>query len=181
MNCPKCKSDLVTFTIDGIDLEQCNKCEGMWFDKNELRRVKDKADSDLNWLDFEVWEHTDKFKAKAQKYNCPKCDERMEVLDYDNTNIEIDFCKSCEGIWLDKGGFEKLIEALEEDILNKSLDEYVKATLEEAKELINGPESFISEWKDFSTIMRFLQYRILSLKPEWINKLVSLQNNPLNR
>jgi Zn-finger nucleic acid-binding protein len=181
MNCPKCKADLVTFTIDGIDLEQCNKCEGMWFDKNELRRVKDKADSDLNWLDFEVWEHTDKFKAKAQKYNCPICNEKMEVLDYDNTNIEIDFCKSCEGIWLDKGGFEKLIEALEEEILNKSLDEYVKATLEEAKELINGPESFISEWKDFSTIMRFLQYRILSLKPEWINKLVSLQNNPLNR
>ena len=181
MDCPKCKTELFAFTIDEINLEQCRECEGMWFDKNELREVKDKVDSDLNWLDFEIWDNTDKFKAKSKRYICPKCNEQMEVLDYDHTNIEIDYCKSCEGIWIDKDGFSKIIDALEEEILDKSLDEYVKATIQEAKELIKGPESFISEWKDFSTIMRFLQYRILSLKPDLINKLVNLQNNPLNR
>jgi len=181
MKCPKCKADLFTFSIDGIDLEQCDKCEGIWFSKDELRKVKDKADSDLNWLDFEIWKRTDKFKIKSQKYNCPDCNDKLEALDYDNTNIEIDYCKTCEGVWLDKGETEKLIETLEEELLNKSLGDYVKATLEEAKELINHPKKFISEWKDFKTIMRFLQYRILSNNPELINKLISIQNNPLNK
>ena len=181
MKCPKCSAELFTFTIDGIALEQCKECEGMWFDKNELRQVKDHADSDLNWLDFEIWEHTDKFKMKEQKYHCPKCNEKMEVLDYDNTNVEINFCKKCEGVWIDKGGVQKLIDALEEELVNKPLGDYVKATIEEAKELINGPESFISEWKDFKTIMRFLQYRILSKKPNLLSKIISIQNNPLNR
>ena len=181
MNCPKCNSELFTFEIDGMKLEQCNSCEGMWFDKEELRQVKDKADANLNWMDFEIWEHTDKFKLGKQKYNCPNCNDVMEVLDYDKTNVEIDYCKSCEGVWLDKGEIQKLIEALEEEMLTKSSDDYLKSSIEEAKELITGPESFISEWKDFSTILRLLQYRVLAEHPKLAELITKLQNNPLNR
>ena len=181
MNCPKCKAELFTFEVEGISLEQCNSCEGIWFDKNELRQVKDKADSDLNWMDFEIWKHPEKFKAGRQKYDCPKCNVKMEVLDYDHTNIEIDYCKSCEGVWLDKGEIQKLIAALENELVSKPLNEYVKETLEEAKELITGHESFISEWKDFSTILRFLQYRILADNPKLSDSLSKIQNNPLNQ
>lgn len=181
MNCPKCNSELSTFQVDEMKLEQCTSCEGMWFDKDEIRQVKDKADSDLNWMDFEIWKHADKFKSGKHKYNCPKCNQKMEVLNYDETNIEIDYCKSCEGVWLDKGEIQKLIAALEDELLTKSFSEYVKKTLEEAKELITGPESFISEWKDFSIILRFLQYRFLTQYPKVADNLTKIQNNPFNR
>lgn len=181
MDCPKCSAELFSFNVDDIELEQCTSCEGIWFDKNELKRIKDKADSDLNWMDYEIWKHTDKFKLNVKKYDCPKCGDKMEVLDYDNTSIEIDYCRSCNGIWFDKGEIENLINILEEELLNKPFNEYVKATLEEARELITGPESFISEWKDFSTIMRFLQYRILSDHPKLAEIFVNIQNNPLNK
>ncbi len=61
------------------------------------------------------------------------------------------------------------------------LSEYVSSTIEEAKELLTGPESFLSEWKDFSTILRFMQYRILSIQPQILDTLLTAQNNPLNR
>lgn len=38
--------------------------------------------------------------------NCPVCDEPMIVLDYDA--VEVDYCVSCEGIWLDAGELELL-------------------------------------------------------------------------
>ena len=181
MNCPKCKSELVLRKIKGIQVDECKKCEGIWFDHEELRQIKDKIDSDLNWMDFEIWKHPEKFKAKSKKYNCPKCSASMDILDYNNTNIEIDYCSKCRGIWLDKNELKKIIDSLEEEILTKSLGDYVKSTIEEAKELITGPESFISEWKDFSTILRFLQYRILCLHPIINDTVVVFQNNPLNK
>jgi len=40
--------------------------------------------------------------------DCPKCKEPMIVLELDQ--VEIDYCISCEGIWLDAGELELLLE-----------------------------------------------------------------------
>jgi Zn-finger nucleic acid-binding protein len=181
MQCPKCNSQLRKKVIHEVEIDECKKCEGIWFDKDELRKIKDKTDSDLNWMDFEVLKHRDKFKLNVPKKNCPKCKIKMEVLNYDDSKVEIDFCTICNGIWLDKNEFESIIQFLEDEILTKLLGDYVKATIEEAKEILTGPESFISEWKDFSTILRFLQYRILVANPKIHNGLVKLQQNPFNK
>jgi len=181
MYCPKCKIEMHKKNIQRIEVEECEKCEGMWFENDELRRVKDKVDSDLNWMDFEIWKHQEKFKAKKKRYDCPNCNHPMNILDYDNTKVEIDYCTNCKSIWLDKNELQKIIESLDDELITKSMGSYVKATLEEAKELLTGPESFLSEWKDFMTVLRFLQYRILSLNPKIHDNLVSFQENPLNR
>ena len=39
---------------------------------------------------------------------CPECREEMLVLEYDN--VEIDFCNTCHGIWLDEGELELLLD-----------------------------------------------------------------------
>ncbi len=41
--------------------------------------------------------------------NCPACDEPMVVLELDE--VEIDYCIECEGIWLDSGELEMLLES----------------------------------------------------------------------
>ena len=40
--------------------------------------------------------------------NCPVCDERMREVDRHGVNVDV--CPSCNGIWLDKGELEKLLE-----------------------------------------------------------------------
>lgn len=40
--------------------------------------------------------------------NCPNCKDILIVLELDE--VEIDFCTSCNGIWLDSGELELLVE-----------------------------------------------------------------------
>lgn len=39
---------------------------------------------------------------------CPSCNETL--LMSDKNGIEIDYCPSCRGIWLDRGELDKIIE-----------------------------------------------------------------------
>jgi uncharacterized protein len=39
---------------------------------------------------------------------CPKCDITLNITD--RQGIEIDYCPSCRGIWLDRGELDKIIE-----------------------------------------------------------------------
>ena len=40
---------------------------------------------------------------------CPTCPTR-ELVMTDRSGIEIDYCPSCRGVWLDRGELDKLIE-----------------------------------------------------------------------
>ena len=37
---------------------------------------------------------------------CPNCSDQMQIMQ--KYNIDIDFCSSCKGVWLDRGEIDKL-------------------------------------------------------------------------
>lgn len=39
MKCPKCGADLEEFSFKGLELDRCNECKGLWFDKGELQEL----------------------------------------------------------------------------------------------------------------------------------------------
>lgn len=41
LRCPKCAGDLMTFERQGIHVEQCTDCRGIWLDRGELDRLID--------------------------------------------------------------------------------------------------------------------------------------------
>ncbi|QEC45232.1 zf-TFIIB domain-containing protein [Pseudobacter ginsenosidimutans] len=43
---------------------------------------------------------------------CPNCNETLLMTE--RNNIEIDYCPSCRGIWLDKGELDKMLEYAEQ-------------------------------------------------------------------
>ncbi len=49
----------------------------------------------------------DLFKEKTMK--CPSCPESALVMT-DRQGVEIDYCPTCRGVWLDRGELDKLIE-----------------------------------------------------------------------
>ena len=83
----------------------------------------------------------------------------------------VDHCVKCGGVWLDTGEFENLIEALKDEAAAMPASAYVKTALHEAAELVSGDKSFASEWRDFSTVLRLLEYRLLVENPR-LNKLL---------
>ncbi len=39
---------------------------------------------------------------------CPHCDQLLLITE--RHNVEIDYCPSCRGVWLDKGELDKLMD-----------------------------------------------------------------------
>jgi Zn-finger nucleic acid-binding protein len=175
MNCPRCNIELGSTNISGLEIEECTSCGGTWFEEEGLRRAKDRTDPDLAWMDFEIWKHPEKFEVSSRSIRCPRCNIDMAALKYDTTGIEVDYCIRCQSVWLDSGEFNKIIEALEEELIDKDLPDYVAASLTEAKQVIYGPESLISEWRDFRTVLRMLEYRVLSNNPKVARALAAIQ------
>lgn len=175
MQCPKCNNPMEIQTIENVEIDVCSNCAGVWFDQDELRKAKDQAEPDANWMDFEIWKHEDRFKFSQRPVKCPKCNVDMVIINYDDTDVEIDYCPQCRGTWLDEGEFNKIIDALDSELAHKSMSNYVKASLAEAKEIITGPESFISEWKDFMTVLKMFQYRFFVAHPRLQDTVIAIQ------
>lgn len=177
MHCPKCQTPLKKRMIDSHEIDECAKCQGTWFDREALRKVKDRTDPDLNWMDFDLWKHPERFQVEVMSTKCPKCSLNMAAIDYDKTGVKVEYCTQCGGFWLDAGKFEEIIDALTRELATKSTSEYIKASLEEAKEIILGPEVMISEWRDFLTVVRMLHYRILVDNPKLQKVLLDIQQS----
>lgn len=177
MDCPKCKKPMRVKNTQGIEIDECADCKGTWFDRDELRRVKDHTNGDLNWMDFELWKHPERFRVAEKPVGCPRCAVSMVSIEYDKTRVEVDYCIQCRGVWLDADEFEKIIEALTQELESKGVSDYIRASLEEVHEIVAGTEGFFSEWRDFTTVMRMLRYRILADHPRLHSLLTAMQAN----
>ncbi len=166
--CPNCKSDLFQKKYGKILVDECGSCKGVWFDRDELRRVKDSTDDDLRWLDYDPFEETTK-SANASNKLCPNCNMLMVNTNYDKSKVSIDTCTQCKGVWLDKDELDKIIAYLESLVVTKNSTEYAKEAIEEFKEILTGPESRLSELKDFVVVANFLQIRYAVEHPWIIN------------
>jgi Zn-finger nucleic acid-binding protein len=164
-----------TRKIGDVEVHECATCKGTWFERGELQKAKDQTDRDLNWIDFDLWKHKDRFRAEAKPLPCPACNVGMVLIEYGQTGVDIHYCAKCEGIWLEAGQFEKIIDALVEELDTKSASEYAKASLQEAKEIVTGREGFVSEWQDFLTVLRMLEYRILVDNPGMKKMIENIQ------
>lgn len=45
MQCPVCKIDLVMSERQGIEIDYCSKCRGVWLDRGELDKIIERSSS----------------------------------------------------------------------------------------------------------------------------------------
>ena len=172
MECPNDNEQLKKALFHNVEVDYCPKCLGLWFEQDELRQVKDEKDKDLNWLDIDLWQEETKFKISQIQKICPVCSVPLYSVNYGDSQIEVNLCKLCEGIWLDRGEFKKVIEYLEEKGKKEILENYFKNLIQEGVEVFTGPESFRSEVSDFLTILKLLNYKFATQHPI-ITKIIS--------
>ncbi len=171
MKCSDCQSELKQIDYRGIKINECENCKGRWFNKEELRKAKDKTDDDLRWLDFDPFGEEGKSKVAKRGKKCPECSEEMDTLTYNDSKVKIDKCPKCEGVWLDHGEFEKIIKYLEKIIITESSSEYAKDVLKQFLEIATGSESKASEVKDFLVVLKLLEQRTAAENPKIANLL----------
>jgi Zn-finger nucleic acid-binding protein len=124
LECPRDHSRLQETHVGEAQLDVCPKCTGQFFDSGEMfASFGMKADPSY-------WDRSETASAvRESEIHCPRCEKTMLLQDvsYEGTKVEIDRCRGCAGIWLDKGEVEALIK------IGDKLEPLVNAEVEKAK------------------------------------------------
>lgn len=107
MNCPACQNPLrPLLTKKGITVDACPSCKGAFFDDGELEMFSKKKELLRQQLSQGLIQpHSGR--------NCPRCRKPMEEGGLFESDLMIDRCAQCRGIFLDDGELMRLMEKLE--------------------------------------------------------------------
>jgi len=146
VKCPTCNIDLVQTTRDGIEMEACPTCKGMWLTRQELEALEDEI---FNFGDDEKGSLMLGSEASTRK--CPQCGKPMRSFGYRLYHLQLDFCEDGHGYWLDAGEDRRVLALMRKEEVNlgrKVLAEERFAT--HLRYLRSG--SFLDRLKDWATV-----------------------------
>src|SRR2546425_10318385 len=140
MNCPKDRVPLQIVHFHSIPIQRCPKCEGTWYEKDQLRILKDKeAHGDYCWINLDLWRDVAKFRAaSSSRYACPADSTPLTPVHYGNANIVVDICQTCKGVWLDKGEYARIIKFLDDTVDAESVGDYLRDLRDEFGEIVKA-------------------------------------------
>jgi Zn-finger nucleic acid-binding protein len=115
MKCPLDATELLTRTYEaGIQVDLCPTCRGIFLDHGELERIQDSSERDHAALLAQVPDTVSMAFEKARQEErpdlvCPKCGGQMGKQEHGHcSQILVDVCASCHGVWLDRGELQAL-------------------------------------------------------------------------
>ena len=103
MDCPKCGHLMEQVVFEGIEVDRCTLCKGLWFDLLEHERLKavrgseaiDGGDPDVGAL-----------FNRDDRISCPRCTGPMiRMVDPQQPHIWLESCGVCHGVFFDAGEF----------------------------------------------------------------------------
>ena len=118
--CPRCVGKLRTQSAEGVEIEVCDNCGGIWLDANELKELSSKTEKTPLSSENCAFEPTE---GKGEMH-CPKCSEcPLDTFIYAfDSGIELDRCPQCQGIWLDKNELEQVSALMSKNETNVAKD-----------------------------------------------------------
>lgn len=104
MNCPKCSGSMQSVAFQGIEVDRCDSCHGIWFDALELDKLTEMAGSEV--IDPPAGLGR---PDGTSKVHCPHCGGPMiGMTAHGQPRIRFESCTVCFGAFLDAGEFRDL-------------------------------------------------------------------------
>ncbi|HXT98905.1 MAG TPA: zf-TFIIB domain-containing protein [Polyangia bacterium] len=124
--CVKCNSILDKATFQGLEVDLCPKCGGLWLDRGEISRASKLPQAELARLRALLTGAAGPPPVPTESVApCPVCPGSLaEVM---LGKVRVDYCSRCQGIFLDKGELEEAIAAVRERDRNTSPESIVAA------------------------------------------------------
>jgi len=142
MKCPSCCGRLREVKSKTALVDICLDCRGIWFDSGEfVDFARSLTESEkISPKEIRLFKpqtvHTLKTVKESLKL-CPRCNLAMKRFNYSyDSNIFLDKCPNCKGIWADGGEIQQIARYLKDDprikTIGKDLVEHRK-NIEELK------------------------------------------------
>ena len=93
---------------EGIEIDRCSYCKGIWFDDGELELLSNKQAATA--IDTGKHDHR-KHYNQVDEYDCPRCGgEMIKKVDPQQRHIWYESCDECKGSFFDAGELLDLSE-----------------------------------------------------------------------
>jgi Zn-finger nucleic acid-binding protein len=104
--CPACNEPLIAFEFEGVEIDACVACGGVWLDAGELEWI-----GELEGLDRrELARLLAEGKGARGQRRCPRCRRKLRRIEAGgNRKVELDRCPVGDGLWLDRGELEAFV------------------------------------------------------------------------
>jgi Zn-finger nucleic acid-binding protein len=107
MNCVRCQIKMKKAERDGVLIDVCPECKGIWLDGGELAMLR--AGEGMEKEEILADARAEILKERAEIASvvgmCPKC--QTAYLDaVRHAGVEVDICPSCKGMFFDDGELE---------------------------------------------------------------------------
>lgn len=114
VECLKGCGEMRETVYEGVQIDICPECIGVWLDDSELATIVDARER--------VWPPGVVEQVLAvtgsmgiprheqhRSLDCPKCGERLEPVNYQvNSGVIVNTCRARHGVWLDAGELAKI-------------------------------------------------------------------------
>ena len=108
VDCPKCRGPMVVVEREGIELDWCPECPGLWFDVGEMELLAEK--NGLAWSERSLSDFAPTGGPEVAR-PCPRCDRAMDKVWFDaGRTTLIDRCR--HGLWFDRGEVGAALQSL---------------------------------------------------------------------
>ena len=115
MKCPIDQRELAPRNYEsGIVIDGCPECHGVWLQQGELERIQESVERDYSDELQAIRDTIATAYAMARdrqdaERHCPNCDAVLHRREYGYASqILIDACAKCRGVWLDRGELQAL-------------------------------------------------------------------------
>ena len=108
MKYPNCGYELTPAKRDGLEVEACPSCNGIWMTQQELAQLEDEA-FDLGKKGTLV------FNPEPSSRSCPECGTGLKRFQYRDYDLELEFCDAGHGYWLDAGEDKRVLELMRKE------------------------------------------------------------------
>jgi len=109
MQCPRDNAHLGTEKYEGeVLVDRCPSCDGVWLQRRELEAIQDLRERDysesLKGIDSVALSYERARQSARTQVECPTCHVELHPEEYAYcSQIIIDRCGKCGGVWLDSG------------------------------------------------------------------------------
>lgn len=120
MKCPRCRGDLSQEKYEGVVVDKCPSCNGLWVAGSRLAQIIDIREKTFSIEEIAEYnklheQHHGLVNEASSAVACPECGTKMTQNHYNYAaEVLIDRCPNGHGIWLDQGEIEHIQMAVEE-------------------------------------------------------------------
>ncbi|RJO65772.1 MAG: hypothetical protein C4523_15365 [Myxococcales bacterium] len=115
LHCRQCGAPMRAESYEGVRIDVCPDCHGVWLDDGELGRIVEIREAKIDPIPPERLIRAKKRTGRRRKRAaaaersrlCPKCGQAMDAVPYQySSDIVIDVCPARHGVWLDASELE---------------------------------------------------------------------------